>query len=358
MRLSLIACQSPGSIDAIRDHTYALAAALRAGGAEVDLLLRTPEGGWIGEPDDGPPLSSYDLVVVQYNPFMWGRRGFAPWLVPALFRLRRARPRPRIALMIHEPFVPMTGWRWMLMGLWQRFQLAALRVAADVVLVSIEAWTRRFADWWPRRPTRQLAVGSNFPDRSAERERQRRRLGADADRIVVATVDTGGATRLSEFVSAAVRGLGEAGWSPLLLVLGAGAALPPGLPLEVEALVPGRLEPHAFGAYLAAADVFLAPYVDGVSARRGALMAALQHGVAVVGTRGRLTDSVLRSSKALLLEPVGQPDAFVDAVVRLAASPKERAALGAAGRDLYLQRFDWPVLAAELLEGTRPTSRS
>ena len=44
---------------------------------------------------------------------------------------------------------------------------------------------------------------------------------------------------------------------------------------------------------LSAADLNLSAFIDGVSTRRGSLMAALQHGVASVGTRGYLTDQML-----------------------------------------------------------------
>ena len=85
-------------------------------------------------------LAAYDAVVVQYNPFMYGRWGFAPWLPAALWRARRSRGAPEIALMVHEPYVPMVNWRWALMGLWQRSQLLALYGMADVVFASIDSW--------------------------------------------------------------------------------------------------------------------------------------------------------------------------------------------------------------------------
>jgi glycosyltransferase involved in cell wall biosynthesis len=93
--------------------------------------------------------------------------------------------------------------------------------------------------------------------------------------------------------------------------------------------------------------VFVAPFVDGVSTRRTTLMAALQHGVAVVGTDGRLTDDILRASReALTLAPVGDRHQLEDAVRRLADDPGLRRSRGAAGRELYTSSFAWPVTAA------------
>ena len=83
-------------------------------------------------------------------------------------------------------------------------------------------------------------------------------------------------------------------------------------------------------------------------------MAALQHGLPIVGTDGELTDQVLRGSdRALRLVPVARKDLFVDAALRLASQRDERDALGRAGRQLYTEQFDWPVTAHRLLNCLR-----
>jgi glycosyltransferase involved in cell wall biosynthesis len=355
-RIAVVCRQSPGDIDAIRDHSYRLAEALRARGADVDVHMRTPGHGWLVDPGGAvrprlaAGLGAYDAALIQYNPFMWGRWGFAPWLPFELARLRARRPRPLLVLVLHEPFVPMEGWRWTLMGLWQRAQLAAVRATADIVFVSIEIWTRRFMRWHPRRPTFHLPVGSNLPDRSASRRAERERLGAGDDDLVVAIVDVGGAARRPALVTAALERLVAGRRRIVLLVLGAGAAPPPGIPPGVDVRVPGRLDAASLAAALASADLFLAPFVDGVSTRRTSLMAALQHGVAIVGTDGDLTDSLLRESSALVLVPVDRPDLFAAAAARVADDPAERAVLARDGRELYREQFDWPTIARRVIE--------
>ena len=106
--------------------------------------------------------------------------------------------------------------------------------------------------------------------------------------------------------------------------------------------------------HLAAADLFVAPFVDGVSTRRTTLMAALQHGLPVVGTDGRLTDDVLRrAGDALTLVPADDPRRLAAAVRWLGGDADQRLARGAAGRELYEDSFDWPVISATLVAALR-----
>src|SRR4051812_22815276 len=129
MRIALLTRGPREHVDAILEHTRRLGEALRAAGADVDLLLLAPDRTWFIEGRDErlqllPAVARYDLVLIQYNPFLWGRRGFAPWLPVMLWRLRLRRGRPRIALLVHELYLDLRlPWRWLAMGVWQRVQL-------------------------------------------------------------------------------------------------------------------------------------------------------------------------------------------------------------------------------------------
>jgi glycosyltransferase involved in cell wall biosynthesis len=80
------------------------------------------------------------------------------------------------------------------------------------------------------------------------------------------------------------------------------------------------------------------------------MMAALQHGLPIVGTRGPAIDTALAGTEgALRLVPVGRPDLFAGAVAELAQQPSERRRMAQAARSLYEQRFDWPVSARSLM---------
>lgn len=344
-------------VDGIRDHTARMVEELsrqRLAVAELRVRPAASPGGRFGGSLPiwrrlrGLPPSS--AVVLQYSPFCYARRGFAPWLPAYLLAARAGRGRPTIALMVHEPYVPMISWRWALMGLWQRLQLGALRLAADVVFTSIEPWARDFASQPPRRPVHHLPVGSNFPDARGAREEERARLGIDRETLLVSCLGRDHPGWLDEYVVGAVNAIARSGRGLALLNMGAETPRLQGLDPAVAVHAPGYLGADAFAAKLAASDLFLAPLVDGVSTRRGSLMAALQHELPVVGTAGPLTDSVLLAAgSALRLTAVGDRERFAASAVELAADPAGRASAGAAARDLYQREFEWEVIARKLL---------
>lgn len=353
MRIALLARDS-AALDAIQDHTLRLADALRGCGVEVDVCFRRSDGSWVdegGKPRAGlrTGFAGCDWIVLQYNPFLYGQRGFAPWLPLECWRLRMQRNRPRIALYVHETAMPLTTVRWALMGLWQRAQLRTLRPAADLVFASIELWANQLRRLRPTRPTIHVPGSSTLPDMRSMRNRQRQILDADEGTLVVATLTTGHPSQMLDLVTAAVRRLSDsAGRRLILLALGAGAREPENLPSTVEVVRPGALSPARLSAALAGADLFLAPFKDGVSTRRSSLMAALQHGLAIVGTQGRSTDSVLATSDAFMLVPA-RPEPFAEAVLTVASDPERRESLGRAAKSLYVSHFAWPVLARTVL---------
>ena len=218
-RVGLVLADRTGRADGIRDYTRRLLAALGAAAVDTDLLLWTR----------GPPRASdrvglraadLDALLVQYNPFSFGRWGFAPRLPLFLAGLRRKRRRPRIAVMFHETYVDLRSPSWAMMGSWQRAQLIAVQAAADVQLCSIQRWTERLRRTACGRPVHHLPVASNLPDARAQREAERERLGAGTDTLVLSCLGLRHPGRLPEQVLGAARAAGAAAGSVLLLDLG------------------------------------------------------------------------------------------------------------------------------------------
>jgi glycosyltransferase involved in cell wall biosynthesis len=348
-RLAVVAARSTTAADGIRDYTLRLVSELGTrDGWEVKLALRALGGGWEDPPGAastrGMPASvrRADAVLLQYNPFSFGRRGFAPRLLLELARLKLARRRPLVAGVVHETFVDMKNWRWALMGAWQRFQLRAVRALSDVQMCATEAWVRRVGG----AGVHHVPVGSNFPDRRDHRDEERERLGVDGDTLVLACFGLRDPGRMGDLVMRSAEAVARSGRSVLVLNLGSGPGDESGGPVRVY--TPGFLDDDSVARLLSTVDVFLAPYADGVSTRRTTVMAALQHQLAVVGTDGPFTDGLLRDAgQTLRLVP---PERFAQAVAALAASSEDRRTLALLGRELYETHFDWPVIADRVLE--------
>jgi glycosyltransferase involved in cell wall biosynthesis len=353
---AVLVATSSNTSDGIRDHTECLVATLRED-PEVEVRLWTrPPSAWRNTviPEAGAPDTSdghVDAILVQYNPFWHGRRGFAPGLISTIVRLRRHHRGVVVGLVVHEVWVTPRSWKWALMGLWQRVQLVALQLVTQVQFVSIEEWARKL-----QRTTRgrveHLPVGSNLPDRRLNRAVGRELLGADDSMLVITAFGMLHPGRLTDYIIDAARAVVEDGCRVILLDLGSDARRgDEASPLDLEIRRPGYLPAEDVATLLAASDIFLAPFADGVSTRRTTMIAALQHGIATVGTDGHLTDQVLRdATEALTLVPVQRRDLFVAAVRALAGDPDERRARGQAARQLHDRTFGWPIIARQMTQ--------
>jgi glycosyltransferase involved in cell wall biosynthesis len=99
---------------------------------------------------------------------------------------------------------------------------------------------------------------------------------------------------------------------------------------------------------LQAADLLVMPYRDGVSLRRGTLMAALAHGRPLISTVPASPVPELVHGRNVWLVPVDDKAGLVTAVQTLQADPTLRAGLAAAAADLS-QQFAWDRIAAQTL---------
>jgi glycosyltransferase involved in cell wall biosynthesis len=335
--------ESRRSIDAIRDYTHLLARGLRDEGAAAGVALL--EGSAVPEPPRGT-----EALLINYNPFSWGRWGWAPSLPGSVARLRTGRKRPVIVVIVHEPAVPWHGVKQTLMGAWQRTQLAALLRLADLAMVSIEPWVPLIQRWGGSgTAVHHLPVGSNLPDMRSARHEQRARLGCRSDTLVLAFFGGCHPSRPVDHLRQAVVATSRLKKRLIVLNLGAGAPSFDGLGGGSEIITPGSLRPAEVARLLSAADLFAAPYVDGASSRRGTIAAALQHGLPTVSMAGPLTDPFLRRSGALVLVSSNDATAFGEAVANLADDPGARAVVSLRARRLFDERFAWRVIARRLL---------
>jgi glycosyltransferase involved in cell wall biosynthesis len=102
----------------------------------------------------------------------------------------------------------------------------------------------------------------------------------------------------------------------------------------------GVLPPEDLSSHITACDLLIQPYPDGVSSRRGSIMAGLAHGKPIVSTWGPLTAPLWREAGALRLAPAKDAPAFVHFIQELCGDPQERQRMGLASRKLYDEHFE------------------
>ena len=175
-------------------------------------------------------------------------------------------------------------------------------------------------------PADDLAADSQQPRHRPSREdtsRIRRRLALESA-VVVGSFGTYGPA-VTELLTAVLPPLLEGAPNRVGLLLGRhGEAFVRTLQAGRPALAgrlgfAGTLPEAELAACLAACDLLIQPYPDGVSSRRTSLMAGLAMGSPIVTTEGALTEPLWGEAGVVSLAPVGRPSEFIDAAEALLA---------------------------------------
>jgi glycosyltransferase involved in cell wall biosynthesis len=196
-----------------------------------------------------------------------------------------------------------------------------------------------------------------------DRPAWRRHWGADESQLVLAYFGFVNQSKGGEELIEALAKLVDEGREVRLLMIGGrvGASDPTNLAYlhRVQGLIADRnltrrvvwtdyLPLDEATATLMASDICVLPYRDGVSTRRGALMAALAHGLPVVTTTPRVPLTQFRDGENMLLVPPQDPDALAAGIARLADDVELRRQIGA-GAELLARQFTWPAIAESTL---------
>jgi glycosyltransferase involved in cell wall biosynthesis len=110
----------------------------------------------------------------------------------------------------------------------------------------------------------------------------------------------------------------------------------------------GFVEAEQVSAYLMACDVVALPFQDGVSFRRGTLMAALAHGCPIVTTHPSQPDPDLIDGYAMRMVPPDNPARLAEILHELWLDAPQRQTLGANARALARQ-FSWDTIGQQTL---------
>jgi hypothetical protein len=286
-------------------------------------------------------------LLVQFVPHAFGYKAMNVWFCRWVAGRRRARD--RVEVMFHEAWFPPGGrLRHRLLHRVTRWMARTLYRAADRVYVAIPTWADRLRETGDRGPEPEWCpVPSNVPH--VERpdlvtELRWRIAGADPSAELVGHFGSYPPAITAVLGTTIGRLFDGRPWLHVLL-LGRGGdqfrgRLLRDRPAWSDRIVaPGELPADELSLHLQACDVLMQPLPDGVSTRRGSVMAALANGVPVVTTFGPFSEPIWRDGGGVALTDTAEPAATAAAVQRLLDNRRERDALGRRGRELYDRRF-------------------
>lgn len=309
-----------------------------------------------------------DVVHIQYQTAAFGMHPMINF-APRLFKpFLSTAPHPKSVVTFHDLLpmylFPKAG------GLRNRVTFQLARDSDAVIATNEQDFARLF-----KLKLAQLSlipIGSNVdptPPPGYDREAVRARLGVAPDELLWCYFGFLNASKGGETL---IRALAQMPNAKLLMLGGQTGASDPTnaayltrikgliqeLGLQNRVLWTDFMAQPQVSAHFLASDVCVLPYRDGASFRRGTLMAALAHGMAIVTTTPQEPVSAqlpglrlprLVDGENVLLVPPDSPAAIVAAVQRIAASPALRTKLQEGARQTA-QYFTWDRIADAHLE--------
>lgn len=307
------------------------------------------------------PAFSEGAALLQYVPQLYLPRLDFVWLLAWLVHVRLHRR--AVVVTAHEYTVPASGSiTHTAASVLFRFVMFVLGVLATHVVATFELNGRRLRRllFWKAGRVMVVPVGSNIPRAPGATGSGPETVRDRVECVIFgqpSAMDPGLVTALGNWQHARrdrvrVRWVGRSRHEVLSFWHDRC-----GLQADALEIVEAQPGPMVSGVLLES-DLFLAPVADGVSTRRTTVMAALAHGLPIVGTDGVCTDDVLRRPEACLLSAAGDAAAFVRHVEMLVADPARRAPMARAARALFEERFTWERIALAYLAQLAPDARA
>jgi hypothetical protein len=372
----LLTGEYPPKGGGVADYTVQLAAALVGAGDSVHVWF--PARGEPPRPTDGvrlhplpgrfgpAALAQLDAglaraarprrLLVQYVPHAFG---FKAMNVPFCLWLYRRRRRERIWAMFHEVAYPLDNdqpMRHNFLGLVTRLMAALVARSAERCFLSIPAWIpllerlrgrRGGIDWLP--------IPSNLPTAAdpVAVAAVRRRYMPKEDQLLIGHFGTHGGL-ISALLGAILPRVLAPDVRRVGLLIGRSGELArdrmakDNPNLQSRLFATGELSKEELVAHIAACDLLLQPYPDGISSRRTSAMAGLALGVPTVTTVGQLSEPLWDKEAVVGLAPTSNPAGVVDVCEQFLTDPSARRDVGRCGREAYIRRFDLERTVAAL----------
>ncbi|QDV66353.1 hypothetical protein Poly24_00370 [Rosistilla carotiformis] len=293
-----------------------------------------------------------DAVVLQYNPFAWGRRGWAPDLGHTWLAARKANPSVCWSTMFHETYTLSPGLRAWAMRQYQKRQFRLLAEHSDVCFFSTGTWADEFARSDPSAKAIHLPVGANLREPAVSRQAMRSRWGISREDFVVGVFGGGHQSRMLNRIEHAVDAISNYVTPRRVVFLHVGGNAIAWSMKRCKVIATGRLPDVDAAGAISTMDLMINPFTDGVSTRRGSVIAALQNSVPVLTTFGAVSEPLWREveDSFVFLAPPRDENLWSEATLRaVRAIELDAAEMRPAAREFYRHNFSWASVASSLL---------
>jgi glycosyltransferase involved in cell wall biosynthesis len=295
-----------------------------------------------------------DVINIQYQTAAYGMH-------PAINFLPRLAPKVPCCVTFHDLLVPYLFPKAGPLRWWVNRQLAQ---RCRAIIITNAQDHQRLAQEPDLPPIEMIPIGSNVPNRlpkNYDRLAWRARWGLPAETLVLCYFGFLNASKGGEELVAALGRLVAAGRDARLLMIGGavGASDPTNqayragvrqqiadLGLTERVIWTGYLPDEQVSAAFASSDICVLPYRDGVSFRRGSLMAALVHGMPIVTTHPQVPMPELVHRQGAWLAPPEDAAALAQGILAVADDAHLRETLQR-GALALARLFDWESIATQ-----------
>lgn len=298
-----------------------------------------------------------DALNIQFQAAAYNMRHPAIYFAPQ--RLRGVLP---VVVTFHDLRVP---YLFPKAGRVRRWAVQWLAQKAAGAIATNDADAARLRDWCGAERVRCIPIGSNIsvhPPDPATTKRMRRELGLKPADCLLAYF---GFLHPGKGADTLIQALAQLPAEMHLVFIGgrtgaSDSARNQAFLTEIEAQIEqagledrvhwtGFVKDDQVSAYLHAADMVILPYKDGVSLRRGTLMAALAHARPVISTHPQSPIPELHHGKNIWLVSANDPAGLADAIDQLVAEPPLRHQLAANAGEIA-HKFTWDTIAEQTAE--------
>lgn len=293
--------------------------------------------------------SGVKTVILQYTGFSYSPKGFNLNLIPFW---QDCAQRFQALLMVHETY---NRWDLKYPGTWalnpcQKYLLRQLTQVSHQVFCGSETYLsqlkRIISD--PQK-LHYLPIPSNIPPdplTSDQRQVLQHSLNLPSNHHVLSLFGCQHSIR-QDWLYKLDRHLKQLNQPISWLLLGNAQQIL--LPLLNPVLRPGHLTASRLSHHLQLSDLLLMPHELGISAKRTSLMAAIEHGVPIIGTKGYLTDQFLCQLPSIKLVDDSNYKQFEQQVIAALAQLTTLKNAAKLSQAYYYKRLSWPIVTNTLL---------